>query len=57
MTARPTRPIQKQTFWIRAYVSMPMVTTTLTKASTIRQETKMPVWLVKNVATFVQPRV
>ncbi len=30
---------------------MPKVTTTLTNASTIRQLTKRPVWLVKNVET------
>jgi hypothetical protein len=36
---------------------MPIVTTMLTNASTIKQETKMPVWLVKNVATPVQPSV
>ena len=42
-TARPTSPIQKQTFWMRAYVSIPIVTTMLTKASTIRQLTKTPV--------------
>src|SRR5579859_5808812 len=56
-TARPTMPIQKQIFWIRAYVSMPRVTTTLTKARTIKQLTKMPLWLLKKVATLDHPSV
>jgi len=36
---------------------MPRVMTQLTKASTIRQLTKMPVGLLKKVATPVKPRV
>ena len=50
-------PIQKQTFWMRAYVSMPRVTTTLTKASTIRQLTKTPVGLLMKVARSFSPSV
>ena len=57
MASRPAIPSQKQNRWIRAYPSMPRVMTQLTKPSTIRQLTKMPVWLPKKVARPLQPSV
>ena len=57
MTISPAIPSQKQNRWMRAYPSIPRVMTQVTKASTIRQLTKTPTWLLKKVATPVAPSV